>query len=264
MTLPVLAKLSPAEIERRRGLVRAELLATSKHVRAPDFLAITAADLRILFEALDRLFFDGALALLVRQRGVKPCGLKFSKRLTAAGGRTTRKTTPRSLLLCRKQTQSYEITVSSRLLFDNFRPGQRPVESCGVACASRLDALERVMEHEMLHLWEFLTYGDSRCSQPRFQTVAKGRFGHASHRHTLVTPREIRILANRPLTQPPLAVAPGQRVCFVHAGKTLEGHVARVSKRATVLVESPGGRFVSCGRKHAKFYVPLTLLIATG
>ena len=252
-------RLTAPEIARRRGVVRAELLARSKHVKTPDFAAITAADLRLLFDAIDRVFFEDRLARLTARRGGTRCAVKFSKRLTAAGGRTTRRSAASIIPGMKARTHTHEITISSRLLFDNFQPGQRPVESCGVACASRLDALERVMEHEMLHLYEFLAFGNSHCTRPRFQTIARDLFGHASHKHTLVTPRETRTLAARP-TREPSAVTVGMRVRFLHAGRAQVGEVTRVGKRATVLVAMAAGRFLLRGKRCAKYYVPLMLL----
>jgi hypothetical protein len=49
----------------------------------------------------------------------------------------------------------YEIAVSTLLLFQTFREPGRPVVVGGLVCRDRLDALQRIMEHELLHLAEF-------------------------------------------------------------------------------------------------------------
>jgi len=67
---------------------------------------------------------------------------------------------------------------------------ERPVEVCGLPCVDRLAALQRIMEHEIIHLAEFLTWGKSSCGKTRFKQMAKGIFSHAGTKHDLVTPHE--------------------------------------------------------------------------
>ena len=66
----------------------------------------------------------------------------------------------------------------------------RPVIVCGLSCADRLDALQRIMEHEIIHLFELLSWGRSSCSARRFREMANRTFGHNGVTHDLVTPRE--------------------------------------------------------------------------
>lgn len=229
-------------ITERRALIRNTLLATSRTIQAPNFLRASAHDLRLLFDLYDSHFFNGVL----RQRLPGPCALGFSGRLRASGGMTYRSR--------RGGVCSYRIAISTGLLFDNFRePGATHVVA-GVVCTDRLDALMRIMEHEMLHLYEYLVFGRSNCAAKRFQAMARELFGHTAHRHSLPTARQ------RTLKQTTLR--PGSAVTFVHEGRRLRGMVNRITRRATVLVEDPRGTRYTDGKRYLKFYVPLSELTA--
>ena len=52
----------------------------------------------------------------------------------------------------------------------------------------------------------------------------------------------------------------GDHVSFELEGKTYQGRVNRITRRATVLVESHRGEPFSDGRRYLTFYVPLPLL----
>ena len=83
--------------------------------------------------------------------------------MSRVGGTTTR---------FRKTTGEirYEIAISCGLLFDSFKPGDRPITASGVECFSRLEALQRIFEHETVHLAEYLAWNTSNCSADRKST----------------------------------------------------------------------------------------------
>ena len=122
----------------------------------------------------------------------------------------------------------------------------------GIRCSSRLDALQRIFEHEMIHLAEMLVWEDSSCAGARFKGIARRWFGHTESTHRLPTALDI---ARRTL-----GIRTGSRVHFVHEGVTYCGVVNRISRRATVLVEHPQGTLYDDGRRYRKFYVPLQCL----
>jgi hypothetical protein len=108
------------------------------------------------------------------------------------------------------------------------------------------------MEHELVHLIEFVLWDKSSCAQSRFHGISLRCFAHTENVHSMITPVE---KARRQL-----GIAPGVRVNFAIDGETLTGVVNRVTKRATVLVEAPEGRPYSDGKRYLKYYVPLSLL----
>ena len=171
--------------------------------------------------------------------------------MTRAGGKTTlyRRRIPGG------QVQAhYEIAVASRMLFMTFKDVQRPVVVCGLTCTNRLEALQRILEHEIIHLAELVTYGKSGCGGRRFKELAAGIFGHAGTKHALVTPMEHAAAQH--------GIRVGSLVCFDFEGRRLVGRVNRAHSRATVLVEDAKGLPYSDGKKYQKFYVPFGMLSA--
>jgi hypothetical protein len=227
----------------RRSLIRADMLARSRSIQSPQFLRAGPADLRLLFDGYDRHFFNGTLGVGLRAQSAVPLALVWSGRLRSSGGVTTRSR--------RRGTVAYRIAVSQPLLFDNFKNGETATV-VGLPCVDRLDGLMRIFEHELLHLHEFLAFGQSNCSRPRFQNLAAAHFGHAAHQHRLTTPRQ------RTLAQTPWR--PGMAVTFLHDGQSLSGRVNRIHTRATVLVPSRHGVRYTDGQRYQKFYVPVGLL----
>ena len=220
------------------GRSDAELIAASSRIDEPDFTAIHPDDLAFLFDAYDRRFLKG----FARQR-LTPGALVFrlSSRMTRAGGKTTRR-------LSAGGGVHYEIAVSTEVLFSGFADGDPPVSVAGIPCANRLEALQRILEHEIVHLVEFLGTGKSNCRARPFQKLAHRLFRHQTHTHSLITRAER-------AAQSGLRV--GSRVFFFHRGKRLAGRINRVTKRATVLVEDARGERYSDGKRYRKYYVPL-------
>ncbi len=142
--------------------------------------------------------------------------------MTHAGGKTTRRTT-------RTGDVRYEIAVASSMLFDAFADADRGVSVAGLECGNRLDALQRVMEHEMVHLIEQLCWKSSDCSASRFQDMAARIFRHRAHTHNLVTRRERASAAG---------IMVGSRVTFTFEDRRLTGRVNR----------SHQARYCTCGR----------------
>jgi hypothetical protein len=146
----------------------------------------------------------------------------------------------------------YEITVSTTLLFNTFQNVDRKVIVGGLECRDRLEALQRIFEHELLHLAEFLGWGRSNCRAANFHALSRRIFAHEGVFHDLVTPREEAGVA--------YGIVAGDRVSFEHEGVRHVGRVNRITRRATVLVESPTGRLYSDGKRYLTFYVPLPML----
>jgi hypothetical protein len=113
----------------------------------------------------------------------------------------------------RSGPERYELSVSTTLLFESFRDQQRPITIGGQECADRLDALQRIMEHEMVHLVEQLRWCETDCAAPRFQSMVRRLFGHTQPKYALVSPRE------RPAQ---LGFKPGRRVAFDFEGVRYE------------------------------------------
>lgn len=226
--------------------VRAAVLQKSRYLNAANFTCIHPSDLENLFAEYDARFFDGQIKVSL---GSQPLSFGLSKRMTSAGGKTARYT-DRS-----NGSQHFEITVSTAILFGCFHEDDhRPITASGILCKDRLDALQRVMEHELVHLAEMLLWQESSCFQARFHSMSRRFFGHTQNMHKLITPKERAIVK--------FGIRPGMQVRFRFDGVVHTGVVNRLSKRATVLVESDRGQPYTNGKRYAKFYVPVQMLEA--
>lgn len=240
---------SQDEILSKTARIHGDLIAASPYVDRGNFTRIHSQDLRFLFDAYDAFFFQGECR---RALGDGKLRFRISRRMTSSGGHTARYNP-------RQGTAKpwYEIAVSSTLLFQAFSDStQRSIVVSGRVCHDRLDALQRIMEHEIVHLLETLCWSESSCSGARFQSIALRFFGHTEHKHRLVTPREHAFVK--------FQVRAGSRVQFRIDNHTYTGIVNRVTKRATVLVPDPKGLLYSDGQRYVKYYVPVGMLEVIG
>jgi|SRR5579862_6153198 len=234
----LIANLPESSIRQRVLNIQRDLLTHSNHLREPDFKAIHPRDLEFLFEAYDQQFFGGLCRRALEGRRLH---FRLSPRMTRAGGKTARYTT-------RTGEVSFQISIASSILFDGFGGQDRLVTVCGIECQSRLEALQRIFEHEMVHLAEQLCWATTNCAADRFQGIAARYFLHRAHTHTLITRRE---------RAAELGIRIGSLVTFDFEGRQLTGRVNRITKRATVLVADPAGQSYSDGLRYKTYYVPL-------
>lgn len=212
-----------------------------------NFQKVSRQDLERMAEAYDEMFFAGLCLPLARSYGLS---FRLSSRMTRAGGKTTRtiyratRSTP--------STTHYDIALSTSLLFQSFRKENETIRVCGQLCSDRLTAMQRIVEHEMIHLCEMLAWIHSDCSANRFQSIARNMFGHTEHRHELITQQE--------RAAKEFNIRSGTRVAFKVDGVVLIGIVNRITRRATVLVEAPNGERYSDGKRYLKYYVPIQQL----
>ena len=221
-----------------------KILGASKAMETRNFQRIAKQDLERMAEAYDQQFFGGLCLPLARSFGLS---FRLSSRMTRAGGKTTR-TVFRGTRSKPGRTH-YEIALSTSLLFQSFRKKGDTIRVCGYECDDRLTAMQRIVEHEMIHLSEMLAWLQSDCSAGRFQSIARNMFGHTEHRHELITQQE------RAATE--FNIRAGTRVVFPFEGTVLQGVVNRITRRATILVEDLRGTRYSNGKRYLKYYVPI-------
>lgn len=240
-------RLTDADRQERNAQIVSRVRSDARSLGELNFQQLRDADVQVLFESYDDLYFDG---LLKRATADVPLEFRVSSRMTRAGGKTSSWRKNRNAPI-----ERFEIAVSSTLLLQTFEEGQieRAIHVTGLECHNRLEALMRVMEHELVHLSELLGWGESSCRRDRFQTIAWQTFGHTDHQHALITPRE------RAASQ---GIRPGTPVTFQFEGQALTGIVNRVTQRATVLVRDPAGERYNDGNTYRKYYVPLESLQA--
>ncbi|MGY8747264.1 MAG: hypothetical protein ACKVHR_04305 [Pirellulales bacterium] len=212
-----------------------------------NFSNLCSSDLGLLFQINDEYFFEGEVAKLCERTAHRPLSFRLSTRMTSAGGMTTMQTSK----IRRKRQVDFEIAIATTPLFASFRDEENAIVS-GINCNDRLEALQRIMEHEMVHLIEMLLWTDSNCSANPFKNIVRRFFGHTESKHQLLTPRD--------LAKKKLGISPGDKVQFHADGLIVQGHVNRITKRATVLVPHARGQRYDDGKKYKKYYVPLNRL----
>ncbi|WP_153557612.1 SprT family zinc-dependent metalloprotease [Roseimaritima sediminicola] len=234
----------PRKTARERQLqIYNDSLKLSRAMTSPNFTRVGRDDLQRMARMYDDLFFDGRLLPLAQKEGLS---FGWSSRMTKNAGKTV---THYPAGYRRGDRRRFEIILSSSLLFQTFSDVNRPVEVTGIMCRNRLQAMQRVLEHELVHLVEMLVWDDSSCSKTPFQQIANRFFGHTQHQHDLITQRE---RAARKFK-----IGVGTHVRFDFEGQALQGVVNRITRRATVLVPDRRGAMFDDGRRYRKYYVPL-------
>ena len=236
---------SDRQISERTSRIHAEVLRGSAYLDAANFTIVHGDDLALLFDSYDQLFFEQACRRRLEELGVS-LSFRVSRRMTRSGRRTTRTGSPG------KEPVTFEISVSCTLLFSTFADVQRPITVAGITCNDRLEAMQRIFEHELIHLIEFLVWEESSCAGPLFQDLARRFFGHRDVMHDLITPQETAMTR--------YGIRRGDRVAFRLENIAYTGVVNRITHRATVLVEDKNGREYNDGHRYSKFYVPLNMI----
>lgn len=237
-------KLPPAQRQAIARSIYQYVLTNSETISRGNFDLISNADLGLLFQIIDEHYFDGEVSRLCEQRADRPLAFRLSTRMTSAGGMTT-------MLRSRDRKSpkiEFEIAIATTPLYGTFSHATEAVVS-GLRCRDRLEALQRIMEHEMTHLIEMLLFDDSNCQAKPFKSIVNRFFGHTESNHQLLTPRD--------LARKRLGIGTGDRVSFSIEGRQYTGYVNRITKRATILVEDNQGTRYNDGRRYRKFYVPL-------
>jgi hypothetical protein len=240
-----LRRFSPAEIAKLQGEIHDQTLQLSRLIDRPNFTRLGRDDLVRMIHMYDDRFFASKIVPTAMAEGLS---FGLSSRMTRVAGKLVTHY-PEGNHHGRRQ---FELVLSSTLLFQTFEDVDRPVEVTGRPCRDRLEAMQRIAEHELVHLVEMLIWNDGNCSQSRFQSIASRYFGHTDYRHDLITQRE-RALAK-------FNIRVGDHVRFPHDGKVLSGRVNRITRRATVLVPNPKGESFTDGNRYLRFYVPLERL----
>lgn len=253
----VLTHRPPAhEVRRRQQQIHDEVLQLSRTMDGANFRRIHTDDLRRMATLYDREFFDSRLLEMVGRERLQ---FAISSRMTSNAGKLVThfgdrrgRTMTDAQRYQQGDKRRFELVLSSTLLFQTFSDVDRPITVTGLRCSNRLEAMQRVCEHEIVHLLEMFLWNDSACSRARFQNIAGRYFGHTEHSHDLITQRE-RAARN-------FGVCVGARVRFRFEDRVLIGRVNRITRRATVLVEDPRGERFDDGRRYVRYYVPLEQL----
>ena len=233
------------EILNQQNQIFEDSLQLSRSIRNPNFTQVGRDDLVRMVSMYDERFFGGKVLPLARAEGMD---FSISSRMTKVAGKLVTHY-PDGDASGRRR---FEMVLSSTLLFQTFEDQDQSVIVTGRKCVNRLEAMQRVVEHEFVHLVEMLVWNSGNCNEARFQSIAKRYFLHTDYRHSLITQRERAAMR--------FNLHLGDSVRFKHDGQLLVGRVNRITRRATILVPSDRGQLFCDGRRYQRFYVPLEKL----
>ena len=228
-----------------RKQIHQQMLLTSRSLDGPNFRKVGPEDVSRMIRMYDDRFFGGQILSAASSEGIS---FQLSSRMTSVGGKLVTQYPDGDY----EGRRSFELVLSSTLLFQTFEDVSRPIEVAGCLCHDRLEAMQRIAEHEFVHLIEMLIWNDGNCSEARFQSIAKRYFGHTDYQHNLITQRERAAVK--------FNIRVGDHVVFQHDGHPLRGRVNRITRRATVLVPNVSGQKFTDGKRYSRYYVPLERL----
>lgn len=236
---------SVADVLQKRAEVTRRFMAVSPNVKTPVISRIAASDVRLLFDIYDEIFFERRLS------GEFPGQFRFSlsPRLTRSAGKTL---CPRNIAQLKPGEAVLEIRMGLHFFFQ-FDAVRTEKTVGGITAHSSLEAFQLVLEHELCHVLEFITFHASNCNGKRFRTIARNLFGHTESYHRLPTQRQI--------AAEKYGLKIGASVAFRCENKQIQGMLYRIHKRAIVMVKDKKGNYVDKqGNRYTKYSVPVGLL----
>jgi len=232
-------KYTSKQIKKKTRKIYRKILTESKNIDCGNYNGIAISDVYRLFELYDRYFFDSFFQNNYQEK----IFFRLSKRMTRAAGRIAYTRPP----------ETYTISLSTTLIFQTFHDVNREVSANGIVCHDRLEATMRVLEHEIIHLLEWVLFNSTSCSKPRFQNLSHNIFGHTQVTHQLITQTE--------RARKKFNLRVGDNVSFEYDGETHHGFISRITKRATVMANDPKGDYKDPqGNRYSKYYIPLPSL----
>lgn len=238
ITYPVQSRYRPEVIKEKRDWIG------NQSVIPPNFTFLNNVDLERLFHLYNQSFFNNALPKNVR--------LNISKKQTRIGGS------------CSAKGCNYVIKISEPIISGITESSDKTVN--GLICRSRLECLQLILEHEIIHLvinssHENLksgvlpkiydTHGDL------FKQLTLVYFGHTSIYHQLLNSEqsadsqtdldESKQGENTPKTVDTSLVRPGNRIDFYPTlgsngtllGEVRTGQVIKVNPKTIKVLEGP-------------------------
>jgi hypothetical protein len=164
-----ISKLSPNKLK----LIRNQVYETFKRF-ANSVTEMTISDLHDFFNLYDQLCFKGDLS---RYLGQEKFGFEF---------RTTGEPTFTTTGICLPSNKVCDYTITIPIHF--FEKVKGPTNIAGDICNDQLECLQRVIEHEMVHLVIFMFCGDRYITDQHgelFMKMVKDLFGHTDYKHYL-------------------------------------------------------------------------------
>lgn len=232
-------------INNKRAIIKESLFLKSININNENFEKISEKDLYILYNLYDEIFLKSWFKENFKGKII----FKLSKQLTRAAGNTT---TKKNIAEIASENIEFEVKMSLNHLI-NFNKIDRSKYVGGIEADSILDSLMLVFEHELCHVIEFLVCKKSSCKKKPFKDLIFNLFGQTETSHKLVSANEVNAQE--------YGLKPGDKVNFQYNGKSINGFIQRINKRATVMCPDKHGNYIDkLGKKYKKFYATLDCL----
>ena len=190
----------------------------------------------IFYRYIDQYILNSACYLILSKYGFN---IKFeiSNKMKSVAAKTIIDNLTNQVILRVSESIFDNITVEA---FINANETGVPLKVNGISINSRLQALEIVVEHEMLHILIDITNlanstNDNRAHGELFQTMAKQLFGHTEYQHSLLLSKGDTSVSSS-ASQPYLDVsllndkfAVHRMVYFVNSGQTIMGTITKMN-----------------------------------
>jgi hypothetical protein len=138
----------------------------------------------------------------------------------------------------------YELSVSVPVVTKACTDGRTYELAGGLRHHSRLDVLQHIVEHELVHLLVALVGGiRERAHGLEFRTLASNLFGHTEHTHRIgmAAPGDETATSAAAVVAAPFNFRIGDRVCCERAGTWYHGNILAIHrKNADVLMAKDG------------------------
>jgi hypothetical protein len=237
---------SKQEIDKQFEKVCQQVFIQSKQIKTDNFQVASNDDIKLIFNLYDTYFFDNYFK---ENKVTEKMAFDFSKKMTSAGGK---------LMYYKVTNQNpiqFRMRISAYLIFNSFKnkTDNKTINLAGFETKNRLEALLHVIEHEIIHLIEFIAFNDSSCKKDNFKKLANSIFGHTAFTHQLLTGKM------EALKEYDLRV--GDWVKFTFDGVPYTGFIHRITKRATVMALDKNGEYKdNKGNRFKKYYILLKYL----
>ena len=84
-----------------------------------------------------------------------------------------------------RNTTKFSIEIAVKLINKQFKTDKSPVYVGGLECMDRIELLQRVLEHEISHLIEYIFFGETEDDSKRFNDILAKLWGHKESWHRL-------------------------------------------------------------------------------
>lgn len=235
-------KYSQSVIDEKRKEVRLRLIDTSENIKSGVITKMSPYDIKLLFDLYDEVFFNG----LIKEGFKGKIKFSLSTRMTRSAGKTM---FLKNLKRMKMEAADFEIRMGTNFFLKYYATdGDKSVN--GIRTNDSLEALQLVFEHELCHFLEAIEFKKTSCSGIRFKIIAHNIFGHRDVYHALPTSREI--------AGAKYGIKIGDKVSFTFKGRSYEGFISSINKRAAVMVRDSKGSYVDRkGNRYMKYYVPI-------